>query len=79
MAATQGRLRRSLFWDVSPASIDLKRHARYIIERVLEHGNDDELRWLFRQYPRRAIRRVVEHPRGLTSAKAKGLWSIVVR
>ena len=35
------RFRRSLFWDVDPKTIDEKRHATYIIERILDFGNDD--------------------------------------
>ncbi|MBI4994134.1 hypothetical protein HZC21_00610 [Candidatus Peregrinibacteria bacterium] len=32
--------RQSLFWDIDPKTIDLKKHKRYIIERILDFGND---------------------------------------
>jgi len=32
--------RQSLFWDVDPKTINQMVHARYIIERVLDFGNE---------------------------------------
>ena len=37
-------LRRTLFWDIDPDTIDYQRHARFVIERVLTRGNLDD--WL---------------------------------
>jgi hypothetical protein len=70
------QLRQSLFWDVDPKDIDLKRHAQYVIERVLDFGNDDEVRWLWQTYSKRKIRNVVNTSRVL-HAKSKALWSLV--
>jgi hypothetical protein len=42
------RFRRSLFWDVDPASIDPRRHARARLERILGFGDETEVRWLAR-------------------------------
>ena len=72
------QLRQSLFWDVNPKTIDLKRHAKYVIERVLDFGNDDEVRWLSQTYSSRKIRNVMKKSRVL-HAKSKALWSLVYR
>ncbi len=37
------------------ADLDLSRDAATVIERTLRYGNRQELRWLFRSYPRSAI------------------------
>lgn len=71
------RFRQTLFWDVDPKTIDTKKHAVYIIERVLDFGNDDEVRWMWHYYPRRLIRKVVNKSRVLL-AKTKSLWSLLV-
>lgn len=42
--------RRWLFWEVSPARVDLRRDAHYVMARVLEHGMLDDVRWLVRTY-----------------------------
>lgn len=73
------RFRQSLFWDVDPKTIDPKRHAHYIIERVLEFGTDREVRWLFRRYSPETIRNVLERSRGVLHAKTKALWSLVLQ
>ena len=59
------RFRKSLFWDVDPKTIDPKKHAKYIIERVLDFGNDKEVKWLWQTYPRLLIRDVVKHSRAI--------------
>ncbi len=68
------RFRQSLFWDVDPKTIHPKRHARYIIERILDFGNDDEVRWMWRTYPRSFIRDVVKNSRVLHDP-TRSLWS----
>ncbi|QQR78677.1 MAG: nucleotidyl transferase AbiEii/AbiGii toxin family protein [Candidatus Moraniibacteriota bacterium] len=42
--------RQSLFWDADPKRLDTEKNARYIIERVLDFGNAEEIRWLFQRY-----------------------------
>ena len=51
------KFRPALFWDTNPKNIDAKKHARYIIERVLELGRDNEVRWVFEQYPKHTIKK----------------------
>lgn len=72
------RFRQSLFWDVDPKTIDPKRHARYIIERILDFGNDREVRWMWNTYPRRVLRDVVTHSRVLHD-KSRALWSLMLQ
>ena len=44
------RFRQALFWDTNPNKIDPKRNAQYIIERILDFGNDKEVKWLYNFY-----------------------------
>ena len=48
-----------LFWDADKSGIDVQRHARYIICRVLDYGDSPDVRWLFDTYGQTAIRGVV--------------------
>jgi hypothetical protein len=68
-----------LFWDTDPDRIDPVKHARYIIERILEFGEPRDVRWLFREYPRGEIKRVMDLPRVQLSRKSKALWSLILR
>lgn len=43
-------LRPSLFWVANVKTIDLQKHKRQVIERVLERGRIEEVRALFAYY-----------------------------
>ena len=65
--------RQTLFWDVDPTTIDSEKNAKYIIERVLEFGNDEEVRWMWSYYSSELIYDVVENRRGLRPT-VRPLW-----
>jgi len=64
-----------LFWDTDPAMVDVKRHSRYIIERVLELGGLDALKWIQMVYPTRRILETLEISRKI-SLRSKNFWRI---
>lgn len=66
---------RSLFWDTEPDHIDIKRNAKYIIERVLEVGDMDALGWIQRLYPAQMMIEVIETSRKI-SEKSRNFWKI---
>jgi hypothetical protein len=68
------RFRHALFWDVDPKTIDPKKHARYVIERILDFGNDNEVRWVWQTYSPKLIGQTVRRSRTLHN-KSKNLWS----
>lgn len=72
------KFRQELFWDVNPKSIHPQRHARYIIERILDFGNDKEVRWMVQYYPRELIADVVKRSRVL-HAQTRSLWQLLMR
>jgi len=43
------------FQEYDPASLYLKRDANLVIQRTLEFGTWDEVRWLFRLYGKRRV------------------------
>ncbi|MBI4238959.1 MAG: hypothetical protein HY696_11185 [Deltaproteobacteria bacterium] len=63
------------FWDVQAATLDLNRHAPYIIERLLECGDLDAVRWLLATYSPTDIVAVLHSARGL-SARSRRYWSL---
>ncbi|MGO9014414.1 MAG: DUF6922 domain-containing protein [Dissulfurispiraceae bacterium] len=63
----------ALFWDVDIKRIQIKKHAVYIIERILEYGNLDSIYWLQRVFSAQTILDVLETSR-LISQKSKNLW-----
>ena len=73
------RFRQSLFWDVDPKTIDPQKHARYVIERILDLGDDEEVSWMRQYYPAYTIKNVVMQPRSPLHHKTMALWSLVYR
>jgi hypothetical protein len=67
------KFRQTLFWDTDPRMINPDKHARYIIERILDFGNDQEVAWMWRSYPKSLIRDVVLHSRVLQK-QTRALW-----
>jgi len=60
-----------LFWDVDPAALDLELHKDFIIERVLNMGDEKSLKWLWQEYGERVIYDTVINSRRLTLKTAR--------
>ena len=71
--------RQSLFWDIDPKKIDTEKNAPYVIERILDFGRDEEVRWLRKFYDPAVIKRVVEKSRCLRPDTKKLLTLILQR
>lgn len=72
------RFRQSLFWDTRPSKIDAEKNAQYVIERVLDFGNDQEVRWLWNFYDKSLLKRVVAKSRAL-KPETKNLWLLLLK
>ena len=72
------KFRESLFWDTNPDNIDIRKNARYIIERVLDFGMLEEVSWLFKTYPKEEIKKVMDLPRSQVTDKSKALWNLIL-
>ncbi len=41
---------RPFFWDVDISTVDVYKHKRFIIERLLKYGTSEEIKWLLKTY-----------------------------
>lgn len=71
------KFRQSLFWDADPKKINQKKNARYIIERILDLGNDKEVRWMWNYYDKKLIKDVVNNSRSIRK-DTRNLWSLIL-
>lgn len=67
---------RFLFWDIDVATLDPNGHPRYTIERVLEHGDEDDVAWLLRVFTEEQIRTVLRGRHHL-SPRSANFWTLV--
>ncbi len=65
--------RPSLFWDAE--EIDISQHAGYVIARILDYGNERDIKKLFEIYSKGEIIRVVKTRRGLFPKTGK-YWAV---
>jgi hypothetical protein len=68
---------RPLFWEIDFDRLRVPGHERYIIERVLEYGDDQAIRWLCRTFEPDAIADVVRRSRKISPNTAT-LWALVL-
>lgn len=66
---------RRFFWDVDPVALDPLLHKAYIIDRILEFGDEKAARWLFEAYTRDDIAAILESSRSL-SVKSRNFWRL---
>ena len=62
-----------LFWDVDLTALNADKHKSFIIERVLNMGDEIALRWLWQRYETRDIYDTVRTSRNL-SLKTARCW-----
>ena len=69
--------RQSLFWDVNPKTINPEKHAVYIIERILDFGNDEEVRWMWKFYDHNLIRKTADTSR-VIHPQSRSFWKLML-
>jgi hypothetical protein len=47
------------FWDVEPAKMSLSRDAEFIVKRILEHGQTQDVKWVIKKYGLEMIKQVL--------------------
>lgn len=65
---------RKYFWDVNFDELDASKHARYVIERLLEYGDFPELRWMFQNFRQEKIEEALKATRRLSRRRASA-WA----
>ena len=71
-------MRKSLFWDIDPETIDLEKNARYVIERIFDYGKDEEVRWLFQQYGKERIKFTFNRFKIALTPKSRTFWNAIL-
>lgn len=61
---------KPIFWDADINSLDKEKHKQYIIERILEFGDEKEYRWMFKNYTDEEIVDVVKKSRRISRKTA---------
>jgi hypothetical protein len=55
-----------LFWDTDKKRVDLRSHHAYVIRRIMDYGDLEDVRWMLATYSAEKIIEVLKMSRGLT-------------
>ncbi|TSC93196.1 MAG: hypothetical protein CEN89_206 [Candidatus Berkelbacteria bacterium Licking1014_7] len=65
------------FWDTDFSLLDRQKNQKYIIERILDWGDEQGIEWLFQTYSSQEIKAVVLTSRELFK-KSINFWGIIL-
>lgn len=68
---------RSYFWDADFDELTLEKYPRFIIERILNFGDLNSIKWLLSCTDMNFIRTVIHKSRNLNT-KTRNYWQIVM-
>ncbi|MFQ5456495.1 MAG: hypothetical protein ACE5EA_09900 [Nitrospirota bacterium] len=65
------------FWDIDAINLSVNRYTVFIIERLLEYGNESGIRWIFHQYSKDEICNILKNSRRLSTRTAH-FWAEIL-
>ena len=68
---------RPFFWDVEFEKLSVKESSYFIISRLMEHGDDEGMRFLLKNYSSEELTPVVLTSRAL-SPRSRNFWRIML-
>ncbi|MBI4067589.1 hypothetical protein HY407_04345 [Candidatus Gottesmanbacteria bacterium] len=63
------------FWDIDVTTLDTSKNSLFIINRLLDKGDDAAIRWIRDQYPNNLIKKALTSLRGF-SPKIANFWGL---
>ena len=65
-----------LLWQIDPSTVDLHSHRDYVLERVMQRGGWDAMRWLRRTYSRDALADFLRRRGDRLPPRERAYWSV---
>ncbi len=65
------------FWGDDLTELDFKKHQDYIIETILEQGNESAISWLLKQIPSHQLAKKLNSLK--LSQRSKQFWQLVLK
>ncbi|KUG22960.1 hypothetical protein ASZ90_007245 [hydrocarbon metagenome] len=66
--------KQELFWDVNLAQLDKNAHKRFIVKRILQFGDLDDLRWALTFYGYDGVRSIFLSSADQFDNKSRNFW-----
>lgn len=65
------------FWDTESQKLDIKKYKFYIIERLLEMGDDEAIKWLNKNFQKKDFGEVLQKSRRISN-RSRNYWNLVL-
>ncbi|MEZ4690910.1 MAG: hypothetical protein R3A12_12295 [Ignavibacteria bacterium] len=75
MTQEEKDLLRPIFWDTEIDKLNIENHKRYTIERILQYGYTDHIRWILKIFDANDIIETVKKSK-IIDRKTANYWSI---
>lgn len=69
---------KKYFWDTDIKGLDIQKHKKYVIERILEMGDEQAVAWLKNNFSEKEIIKVLEKNNRL-SLLSLNYWNLVFK
>lgn len=68
---------KKYFWETDIEGLDLKKYRIYILKRIMEYGDERAVAWLWKNFNKSEMRKVLIESRGF-SKKSANYWAIIL-
>lgn len=65
---------KTFFWDFDTKNLDIIKHKSFIIERILEKGRMEHIKWVFKIYRKKDIKKVTQTSNNICN-ETKNFWN----
>lgn len=67
--------KQELFWDTNLAELDKNTHRHFIVKRILQFGDMDDVHWAMQFYGKDIVRDVFLSSSHLLDKKSRNFWN----
>lgn len=68
---------KKYFWDVDFEEINFNDHKVYVLKRILEYGDEEAIRWMWKNFKIAEIKKTLCNFRGY-SQKSANFWACIL-
>ena len=68
---------KKYFWDIDFEKLNFRKYPVYVSERILEHGNVQAIKWLFRNISKKELIKTILKTRQL-SPRSANYWALIL-
>ncbi|OGZ78202.1 MAG: hypothetical protein A2528_00065 [Candidatus Staskawiczbacteria bacterium RIFOXYD2_FULL_37_9] len=65
---------KKIFWDVNLENSEIQKNASFIIGRILEYGNENDIKWMLKNFKISQIKKILSTKKNI-SIKSARYWS----